>query len=685
MRILIFAVATLFATPLLAGPTEAEVRGAIARGVAHLREAQTPQGLWRYRFNTDHSLGITALAGLALLENGVAADDPAIGRATEVVRLLAKRSDQTYDVALAILFLARRQVNSSGSDDALIRRLGARLSGGGNSGLWDYAVPLEPVEGDERPSRRRLKQRTGDHSNTQFALLGVWAAGRHGLAVDGPLAEVDAHFRGCQNEEGDWGYVPDQPGGKAMTCAGLMGLAISAARPALAERLSARARGAALAVDPAFIKALRSVGDEARRLGPASEIYYLWSLERVCVALGLKDLDGFDWYDAGAAELLRRQRADGSWPESRWGSLPDTCLALLFLRKANLAFELDRVLKLPRAVGPVLATAVLAPQIEEKPAPLAQGDAEVVIGQASDRAFPEIAVDFRVRRADGSPILDATKADFRVTEEGRDTPITSFSAPTEILETTVVLVLDRSLSMREEDRIGGLKKAVDTFLGVMPKGSRVGVIAFGSTVEWLCPFTADPAEVRRAVSGLTPGGATRYYDAVAEAFERIGREPGRRAILALTDGEDTFSQSATLQSAIAAGRKVGVPVYTLGLGSEDEIEADALRKLAEGTRGRYYSARDASQLRGIYEGLARGLGESYRLTYRSDRPLPDGTLRPVAVYYKAASRAGVAEVFIPGMVVPAGGWSRLFLVLVCGLAALAMLPRRLPRRDATQL
>lgn len=679
MKALVFLTFAVISAPAptLAGPSEAEVRGAIARGVAHLREAQTPQGLWRYRYNADHSLGITALAGLALLENGVGADDPAIGRAAEVVRLLAKRSDQTYDLALAILFLARRQAGATGPDDPLIRRLGARLAGGGPGGLWDYGVPLEPVEGEGKATRRRGKARAGDHSNTQFALLGVWAAGRHGLAVDGSLAEVDAHFRGCQADDGNWGYVPDQGGGKAMTCAGLMGLAISAARPALAERLSARARGAALAIDPAFMMGLKAVGEEARRLGPASEVYYLWSLERVCVALGLKDLDGFDWYDAGAAELVRRQRADGSWPESRWGSLPDTCLALLFLRKANLAFELDRVLKLPRAAAPLLAAAVVAPQVAEKPVMLAQGDAEVVIGQASDRAFPEVAVDFRVKRADGSPILDASRADFRVTEEGRDAAITSFSAPTEILETTVVLVLDRSLSMREEDRIGGLKAAVDTFLGVMPRGSRVAVVAFGSTVELLCPFTADPAEVRRAVSTLTPAGATRYYDAVAEAFERIGREPGRRAILALTDGEDTFSQSATLDSAIAAGRKVGVPVYTLGLGSEDEIEADALKKLAEGTRGRYFSARDASQLRGIYEGLARGLGESYRLTYRSDRPLPDGTLRPVAVYYKAASRAGVAEVFVPGMVVPAAGWSRLFLLLVGGLAALAAWGRRI--------
>ena len=119
--------------------------------------------------------------------------------------------------------------------------------------------------------------------------------------------------------------------------------------PSLAERQTARARGAALAADPAFQRALRTVGQDARRAGNQSDIYYLWSLERVCVALGLRSLDGFDWYARGAQILVDRQEHDGGWPHDRWGRLPSTCLALLFLRKANLAFEIDRVLRLPGA------------------------------------------------------------------------------------------------------------------------------------------------------------------------------------------------------------------------------------------------------------------------------------------------------------------------------------------------
>ncbi len=682
------------------GPTDDQVARAIAKGVAYLKETQHPGGKWSFTFNLDHDLGITALAGLALLENGVDPSDKAIGKATEVVRTLAARSDQTYDLALAILFLSRVQPGSRGPHDDLIQRLGRRLAGGGAAGVWDYNVPLENDEsttgrGEERPptsakkrlnsrSRPRARINNGDNSNTQFALLGIWAAGRHGFDSNDTLEAIDGHFRGSQNFPGRWGYKPGMAGTNAMTCAGLMGLAIAAARPKQAERLSARARGAALAADPVFASALRCVAEDAREISEESEIYYLWSLERVCVALGLRQIDGFDWYSAGGRVLLGSQRADGSWPDQRWGSLPNTCLALLFLRKANLAFELDRVLKLPGARRP---EAVAESEAEAAPAPVtsgAGGDVSVVVTGASDATFPEIAVEFEVKRPDGSFLLDAKQADIRVTEEDRPMSILRFQAPsaTERMPTTVVLVVDRSLSMEEEDRIGSLKQAVATFMKGLPPGSRVAVVAFGSEVEKICPFTSDAQQVQDAVNALQPAGATRYFDAVAESLGMLEKESGRRAVLALTDGEDTFSQTSTLDSVIASARRLGVPVHTLGLGSEDEIESTALRRLASATRGQYYPARQAEQLRAIYEQLAERLRSSYTLMYRTDRKLPDGTLRPVRVSYRASKKVGLAKVFIPGMVVPAAGWSPLFLALVATLTVLAILPGQLARRSA---
>ena len=56
-----------------------------------------------------------------------------------------------------------------------------------------------------------------------------------------------------------------------------------------------------------------------------------------------------------------------------------------------------------------------------------------------------------------------------------------------------------------------------------------------------------------------------------KALALLDEQTGRRIVLALTDGEDTASESASLDTAIAAARRLGLPVYTLGLGTEEEI------------------------------------------------------------------------------------------------------------------
>jgi VWFA-related protein len=696
------------------GPADQEISQAIAKGVEFLKGAQSDRGEWDEPAQNQHPLGMTALAGLALLENGVARDAREISKAREIVTALARESEQTYDVALAILFLARCQQTRTGDADSLIQALGRRLGQGDHDGIWDYSVPRNAEQSTTGAARlgRRERRKTGlinrafsgggDNSNTQFALLGLWAAGRHGFDSDANLESIDGHFRSTQLTDGRWGYRIGMGGTEAMSCAGLMGLAIAASRPSLAERQTARARGAALAADAAFQAALRAVGQDARRAGNQSEIYYLWSLERVCVALGLRTLDGFDWYARGARILLDRQENDGGWPHERWGRLPSTCLALLFLRKANLAFEIDRVLRLPGPKTELALATASTREAEPSPSPSepeaqpgqpsadANGtagadDVKVIVTGASQQAFPRIAVQFEVKRADGTFLLDARRDDFRVTEEGRDVEVVEFQAPQnkESIATTVVLVVDRSGSMEEEDRIGGLKRAVRSFLEKLPEGSKVSVIAFGSDVDRLTDFTTDRAQVQQAVDALKPEGATRFYDAVAEALQMLDRESGRRVVLALTDGEDTFSQTATLESVIASGQRLGLPVYTLGLGTEEEIESGDLRRLATATRGQYYPARNSDELRAIYEQIAERIRSGYSLIYQSDHKLADGTLRPVRIFYRGSKTAsGETAIFIPGMVVPAGGWSLLFLGLLVALGALIVLPSRLARRAA---
>ena len=140
-----------------------------------------------------------------------------------------------------------------------------------------------------------------------------------------------------------------------MTCAGLLGVAVGFG-------LQDAGKGAVRPdQDPIVQKGLRHLsnfigqpGEHPRGTKPRmQELYFLWSAERVAVLYQLKTIEGKKWYEWGAEVLTTNQRPDGSWQGGGHGSVPvtDTCLALLFLQRVNLAKDLtDKLMEL-RALG----------------------------------------------------------------------------------------------------------------------------------------------------------------------------------------------------------------------------------------------------------------------------------------------------------------------------------------------
>jgi hypothetical protein len=383
------------AFPAARGVEQADVNRAIARGVAHLRTIQGGGGSWPYQDS-----GATSLAALTLMECGVAADDPAIVRAAAYLRQDSVKLTHTYSISLAILFFDRL---GDVRDVPLLESLMVRLMAGqGADGGWSYNCP--PIADSEvrRLSThvtRRNELRTGpalpagkrsmadlppevqrqvaaagggiggfgsDNSNTQFGVLALWVGRKYGLPVDAALGRVGARFRVSQKPNGTWGYVsgPTAPGvpmlvdpaggatsSAAMTCAGAISIAVAhgvtfdpdnrGPKPDLSRDL---------ALQRALVALGQSIGEPGGKVPPIGEgngkaYYFLWSVERVCVALNLDRLGGKDWYNWGAEILLGNQQQDGSWRGEYGNSGADTCFALLFLKRANLARDLSANLK----------------------------------------------------------------------------------------------------------------------------------------------------------------------------------------------------------------------------------------------------------------------------------------------------------------------------------------------------
>jgi hypothetical protein len=134
----------------------------------------------------------------------------------------------------------------------------------------------------------------------------------------------------------------------SMTCAGLLALAV--ARGETSEKVHERNPRAKpprdISKDSQVRKGLLALGtaigrrpSDDRSVGGRT-YYFLWSLERVAVALDLKTIGKKDWYAWGAEILLANQQSDGSWQGSYGDCGADTCFALLFLKRANLVSDL---------------------------------------------------------------------------------------------------------------------------------------------------------------------------------------------------------------------------------------------------------------------------------------------------------------------------------------------------------
>ncbi len=195
-----------------------------------------------------------------------------------------------------------------------------------------------------------------DNSNTQFALLALWAAQRYDVPMDRTLRLLVRRFQVTQNANGGWDYWYFLGGGDnqanrgpgaspQMAAVGLLGMAVG-------HGLAAPNRGAGIrrqVQDPSIVKGFialnQHIGRPTGRMEghPQTNLYFLWSLERVAVLYNIDQIDGKDWYRWGAEILVANQQPAGNWKDGKYhGASPviDTCLALLFLQRANLAKDL---------------------------------------------------------------------------------------------------------------------------------------------------------------------------------------------------------------------------------------------------------------------------------------------------------------------------------------------------------
>jgi VWFA-related protein len=208
---------------------------------------------------------------------------------------------------------------------------------------------------------------------------------------------------------------------------------------------------------------------------------------------------------------------------------------------------------------------------------------------------------------------------FRVFEDGREQSVSKFEL-VENLPLTVGVAVDTSGSMIES--LGEARRAAIAFLDniITPK-DRSFAVSFADRPVLLMPRTSDVGAVAAALEDLTAIGSTSLHDAVVTSLYYFRGVRGRRALILLSDGEDTAS-TIPYRDALEYARRSGVAIFAIGLdiGRLDIEVRRKLNELAQETGGRSFFIRRAQELEDVYEEIEQELRSQYLLAYNSDRP-----------------------------------------------------------------
>jgi VWFA-related protein len=249
----------------------------------------------------------------------------------------------------------------------------------------------------------------------------------------------------------------------------------------------------------------------------------------------------------------------------------------------------------------------------------------------------------------GRPVGGLTAADFTVLEDGVEQVVTHFGEHRD-LPIRLGIVVDTSGSMSET--LPEVQRVVMGFLRTLLRPrDRAFIEIFSDRPELLAPFTADFATLEHALLALYPDRATALYDSIITGLFQFSGVHGRRAMVLLTDGDDTASRNG-FEDAIGYAQRMGVAIYAIGvdLPTTKVMTRFQLKRLAAVTGGRAFFVDRGSDLDDIYSEIDSELRSQYLLAYTSSSQGDSDELRKVEVRVEADQRVEVRTItgYYPG-------------------------------------
>jgi Ca-activated chloride channel family protein len=249
-----------------------------------------------------------------------------------------------------------------------------------------------------------------------------------------------------------------------------------------------------------------------------------------------------------------------------------------------------------------------------------------------------VNVDVMVLDKDGNPISNLGKRNFKISDDGVPQAVTNFGTAEAPMTVCVVVEFSNKwwgfLYLALEDAY--------QFIGFMQPKDWVAVVDFDMRPHILQDFTQDRYQVRSALDTLRIPGFSEInlWDALAFTIDRMKDVQGRKAILLICTGFDTFSK-LTYDQALKIVKSSDVVIYPISIlefvtvrygDSIDSLQArNALNTIAKYSGGQAYFPRFEAEIPSDYQQIAGQLRMQYNLGFVPSNPVKDGKFHKLKI------------------------------------------------------
>jgi len=259
---------------------------------------------------------------------------------------------------------------------------------------------------------------------------------------------------------------------------------------------------------------------------------------------------------------------------------------------------------------------------------------------------PLVTLDVLVTTKDGQFIPGLKKENFRIFEDGNPQAVANFNQSTAPI-TAVMLIEYANTNIRY---MYDALNASYNFAATLKPDDWIAVVSYDMRPQILTDFTQDKRAVMGALNMLRiPGFSERnLFDALYDTIDRVEQIDGRKYIILISTGRDTFSklnldqilkklkntQNVTIY-AVSVGREYRERAEAMGVGglvTTDWLQADnQMNTFAHMTGGRAYFPRFEGELPEIFKDVGSDIRNQYTLAYHPTNTKLDGSYRKLKV------------------------------------------------------